>query len=85
MFRWLFVSVCLLAVLGGAALGCGSNGSSASDAKLRCMQYQNASTECVTDKAYAQCISCFEQCGDMCVAEATCPQVFSCNDTTPSQ
>ena len=84
MFRWLFVSVFLLAVVGGTALGCGS-GLSESDAKLRCGQYQAASTECVTDMSYAQCTSCIEQCGDQCQPEGNAPRSYLCDDNTPSQ
>ncbi len=84
MFRWLLGSVFLLAVAGGSAMGCNS-GLSTTDAKLRCQEEQQSKGECVTAKAYQQCISCVEMCGDQCQPEAQCPEVYSCNDMTPSQ
>lgn len=60
-----------------AALGCGS-GVSADEAKLRCDQQRTADTVCVDDKAYQQCLSCQEECGDQCATLDSCPAQFSC-------
>jgi hypothetical protein len=84
MLRWLLVSVFLLAAAGTAAMGCGS-GVSDSEATLRCKEEQQSKAECVTSASYKQCLACEHECGDSCMAEAKCPEVYSCNDTTPSE
>jgi hypothetical protein len=63
--------------LSAAVLGCGS-GLSTEDAQLRCDQERAAKDQCFTDEAYAQCVSCYEECGDSCATLTSCPVQYSC-------
>jgi hypothetical protein len=79
-----------LAALSIAALvfalsaGCGP-GLSTDDAKLRCNQEQVARAQCFDTKVFAQCQSCFEECGDDCVPMAACPVKYSCSGDLPAK
>lgn len=61
------------------AIGCGS-GYSEEDAKTFCDQDRTAkaTSGCVTDAAYNQCVSCYEECGTDCVVGAKCPETYVC-------
>lgn len=74
MVAGFFISMMIAA----AAIGCGS-GVSEDDAKLRCDQEKtNNASACIDDAAYAQCMSCEQECGDHCVRMETCPTQFTC-------
>lgn len=61
----------------GLLAGCG--GLSTPEAEERCQQEREAdATQCVTEEVYQQCVSCYEECGDDCVALLTCPAQYSC-------
>lgn len=72
----LLPALCL--ALSAAAIGCGS-GLSTEDATLRCDQERAAKTACFTDEAYAQCVSCHENCGDSCAVLESCPVQYACS------
>jgi hypothetical protein len=69
----------VLMMTAAAALGCGA-GLSVEDATLRCDQEKAAKPQFVTFAAYNQCLACYEQCGDNCVAAATAPASYTCPD-----
>ena len=70
-------SLAVLLALLAFPLGCGS-GLSTEDATLRCDQERDSKNACVDDTAYKACMGCYEECGDECVAHATCPETYSC-------
>lgn len=76
MVRKVFVSAVLMTVLGVLASACGG-GYSESKATERCDQ-EKAIKNCMTDAAYDQCISCYEECGDSCLAGNVCPETYTC-------
>ena len=59
------------------SVGCGS-GLSTEEATQRCDQERFIKDDFYTDSSYAQCISCFEECGDECLARATAPETYAC-------
>ncbi|HSN97749.1 MAG TPA: hypothetical protein VLS89_05605 [Candidatus Nanopelagicales bacterium] len=76
MTRWVVRWPPLISLLGLLA-GCG--GMSTEDARQRCDQEREAeATQCITEAAYAQCVSCYEECGDECMRAESCPQQFIC-------
>ena len=56
---------------------CGS-GVSEEDAKVRCDQEKTAKSYFFTQESYDQCVSCQEECGDECQAQATTPESYAC-------
>jgi hypothetical protein len=34
----------------------------------------------MTKAAYDTCLSCFQECGDTCDANATCPETYDCRN-----
>jgi hypothetical protein len=82
MWRWLGATLVVMVTAGGAAMGCGS-GLSESDAKLRCDQEQASKEQCVTSKAYEECIKCVEDCGNDCQPQAKCPEEYKCGSPAP--
>lgn len=69
------------AICMATAWGCGS-GLSKDDADLRCDQEKAALA--FSDEVYAQCESCFMDCGDECVRNATSPISYTCGDSSTS-
>ncbi len=67
--RAIFLSVVAL-----AAFGCGL---SDEEVQIRCDQ-EKTNDMCVTDDAYQQCMSCYEECGDSCNKAESCPAQFIC-------
>jgi hypothetical protein len=66
-----------VAVIVGAAFGCG--GLSQSDADLRCNQEMEAKGQCFDPNVFSLCESCYERCGDSCMpAAGTCPAQYLC-------
>ena len=61
-----------------AAPACG--GLSTEESEQRCDQQREANAACVTDAAYAECVSCYEECGDDCTPLGQCPQTFTCDE-----
>jgi hypothetical protein len=61
------------------ALGCGK-GLPKEEAKIRCDQEKTAKApQCWSEsKTYDQCVSCYEECGDECQANADCPATYTC-------
>jgi hypothetical protein len=76
MFRTVGIAAFLM-ITAAAALGCGS-GLSVEDATIRCDQEKAAKAQFVTSAAYAQCIACYQECGDDCLIAATAPSSYSC-------
>ncbi len=72
-----------LMITAAAALGCGS-GLSLEDATIRCDQEKAAKSQFVTSAAYAQCLTCYQECGNDCVIAATAPSSYSCPDDSSS-
>ena len=72
-----FGSFAFAVAMAVTALGCG-NGLSEDDAKLRCDQERAAKGSSVTDDAYDQCLTCYEDCGDDCTASGTSPATYAC-------
>jgi hypothetical protein len=62
------------------ALGCGK-GLSQEDAKVRCDQEKTAKAPQCFDvtKTYDDCMSCYQECGDDCRANAECPATYTCD------
>lgn len=79
MFRSFGAAAVLLVITSMAALGCGS-GLSLEEATVRCDQEKTAKKEFVTFAAYNQCLACYQECGDTCVAAATAPATYKCPD-----
>lgn len=71
------------AFLSAAAFGC-SSGLSKEDADIRCDQDKVALGAVMTDEAYAQCESCYMECGDSCVRHSTTPISYSCEEASGS-
>ncbi|HVY47518.1 MAG TPA: hypothetical protein VHB21_16630 [Minicystis sp.] len=72
-----------MAVVGGAlGLGAGCNGYSSEQANNRCDAERMARGSEFDDKSFDDCIQCFEQCGDSCVASNSAPVRFSCSDNS---
>lgn len=72
--------VMVLSILGLCLPGCG--GLSKEDAELRCNQEKAAKNQCYTDEVFNACVACFEDCGDECIADATCPATYHCPDSS---
>jgi hypothetical protein len=61
-----------------AAFGCGG-GYSEERATIRCDQ-EKAGKPCVTDDSYDACLTCYEECGDQCLPQSTCPETYACKN-----
>ena len=59
------------------SVGCGS-GLSTEEATQRCDQERFIQGMLFTDDAYAQCLTCYEECGDECDRRSTTPPSFLC-------
>ncbi len=71
-------------LIGALSIGCGS-GLSEESAKLRCDQERTSNAAgCITDAVYAQCLSCYQECGNDCVRGDACPATFTCRDDSGS-
>jgi hypothetical protein len=69
------------ALVGAASLAAyGCSGYSSDEAKERCDAEQSARASCFGAKIYSECLTCFEDCGDSCVATDSCPTHFVCPD-----
>lgn len=66
----------MFVMLLAAVAGCG--GFNEAKAKERCDQEQFAKAQCISDDEYDACVACYQQCGDGCEAQATCPETYSC-------
>ncbi len=78
-----FSSVRSLAVVGATALAlllnaCGS-GMTTEEAESECGRIRDTQPACIDDNAYAQCVSCHEECGRECTALESCPESFTCD------
>ncbi len=75
-------AIAAVAIIVAAAFGCG--GLSQSDADLRCNQEKAANASCFDDNVFKMCESCYERCGDSCVAQPnTCPVQHLCPGESP--
>ncbi len=63
-------------VLAATAVGCGGHAST-QEANARCRDEQRTKNT-VTDEAFAQCVACFEDCGDDCQAMGETPERYAC-------
>jgi hypothetical protein len=61
-----------LIAVAALSIGCGS-GLSTEEATQRCDQ-ERISKTFFTEASYAQCLECYEQCGDECTALARSPE-----------
>jgi hypothetical protein len=68
------------ALVVAAADGC--SGLSKGDADIRCNEEQQSKNLCFDTSVYADCESCFEMCGDDCVPQNMCPEVYLCPGQT---
>ena len=62
-----------------AALACiaACGGYSTQEAYDRCEEERTVKPT-VTDEAFAQCVACYEDCGNDCVAQGTSPESYLC-------
>jgi hypothetical protein len=58
-------------------MGC-DGGYTEAKAEERCQQEMASKAQCVTDAAYQECVACYEECGTQCLAQATCPETYTC-------
>ena len=66
-----------------AVYGCG--GFSTDQAKERCNAEQQGRGNCFDGKSFDSCTTCFEDCGDDCIATVACPVRYVCsNDESPT-
>lgn len=83
MLKHLFVAAFFGATL-ATVYGC--SGFSTQEATDCCQAEAQGRSSCFDDKSYADCLSCFEDCGDDCVALAGCPTRYACpGDSTSGQ
>jgi len=76
MTRWV-PALAALAALAALVAGCG--GLSTVEAEQRCDQERAADASgCISDAAYDQCVTCYEECGDDCSRGGSCPAQYSC-------
>lgn len=50
------------------------------EAYSTCEQLADAGAPIDTEEAFANCVSCYEDCGNACVLEASTPAVYACPD-----
>jgi hypothetical protein len=75
MIRQKLAAVMFIAI--GGVCGCGSL--SDDEITVRCDQERAAKLpSCVDDDAYAECVSCYEECGDSCRSKGLCPEQYDC-------
>jgi hypothetical protein len=67
-------------VLSGVAAGGCSRGYNDQKAEQRCQQEMQSKAGCITDAAYQACIACYKQCGEICDAQASCPETYQCDE-----
>lgn len=78
MMKRALCSSVLLSLVGLLA-ACG--GLSTPEAEQRCNQERQANgTNCVTEEAYDECVSCYEECGDSCARLESCPVQYQCEE-----
>ncbi len=65
-----------LALSCAAAMGCG--GLSTEEATQRCAQMHQADPVCTPTETEAECVTCYEECGDQCQIAESCPVQFIC-------
>jgi len=58
------------------AVGCG--GISEEEARSRCTEERTANAACTTDQSYAECVACYDECGDSCLQLDSCPVQYAC-------
>jgi hypothetical protein len=71
------VAVGALIAVSALSIGCGS-GKSEDEAKVYCDQLQASLTNSFGAASYDQCVSCYEDCGQLCESKATSPATFAC-------
>lgn len=70
----------ILVITSMAVFGCGS-GLSAEDAAIRCDQEKTSKGMLFGPTTYAECLSCYEECGDSCAPISTSPPTYKCADS----
>jgi hypothetical protein len=60
------------------AMVAGCNGYDAQRATDYCQADRVNRGDCVGEKQYNECLSCFESCGDACTAKGDCPTTYHC-------
>ncbi len=50
------------------------------EAYSTCEQLADAGAPIDSEEAFANCVSCYEDCGNACVLEASTPAVYACPD-----
>jgi hypothetical protein len=56
--------------------GCG-NHLSTQEANVECQQERERKPD-LTDDDFAECVACFEECGNTCEAQGTSPETYAC-------
>jgi hypothetical protein len=72
-------SAFVMILLGVAGPGC-SRGYSDQKAQQLCEQEMRSKAGCITDTAYAACLACYKECGNICEAQASCPETYQCEE-----
>jgi hypothetical protein len=70
-------SLAALIAIAALSMGCGS-GLSTEEATQRCDQERTSQNLLFTDAIYAECVSCYEECGDDCDPQSTTPLTYVC-------
>jgi hypothetical protein len=76
--RRVLQTLALLSFLGLAFAAC--SGFSTEDATTQCDLERNAKGTCFNDATYTRCVSCYEECGDSCAVQESCPVQYLCAD-----
>jgi hypothetical protein len=66
-----------VAGIGLAGVAC-SSGLSTSDAQSRCTAEQAGKMYCWNDAVTANCVDCYQRCGNSCTGQGTCPSTYLC-------
>jgi hypothetical protein len=65
----------LVPFLGLAFAACGYSNE---EAQSKCNLERTAKSTCFGDRTYAQCVGCFEECGEDCEVTESCPVQYLC-------
>jgi hypothetical protein len=71
-----FFMAALLAATAITVYGC--SGLSNEQSMQQCQAEQAGRGDCFDDKSYADCLNCYESCGDACVPDNGCPARYNC-------
>ena len=66
-------------MLAGLFVGCGGGGYTKTNAEVRCRSLNPVGLP-GSAEAYAQCVECFQECGDDCAIAESDPPQYNCED-----